>query len=31
VTDGLAMLGGWALLLVLLAVLAVVVVRGRNR
>jgi hypothetical protein len=30
-TDGLAVLGGWVLLLLLLAVLTVVVVRGRNR
>jgi len=31
-TNGLAILGGWVLLLALLAVLAVIVaVRGRNR
>ena len=31
-TDGLAILGGWVLLLALLAVMAlIVVVRGRNR
>jgi hypothetical protein len=30
-TDGLAVFGGWVLLLLLLAVLTVVVVRGRNR
>jgi len=29
-TNGLAILGGWALLLALLAVLALVVLRGRR-
>jgi hypothetical protein len=29
--DGLAILGGWVMLLVMLAVLAAVLYRGRNR
>jgi hypothetical protein len=29
--DGLAILGGWVILLVMLAVLAAVLYRGRNR
>jgi hypothetical protein len=31
VTDGLAILGGWVLMLALLGVLAAVLVRGRHR
>jgi hypothetical protein len=31
VTNGLAILGGWVLLLTLLGVLAVLLVRGRHR
>ncbi len=30
-TNGLAILGGWLVLLALLAVLALIVVRGRHR